>query len=353
MAKPILVSGIQPTGRLHVGNYLGALKHFVELQNSGKYQCYFFIADLHALTENPAADDLAVNIKMLAADYLAAGLDPKKSRIYQQSQIPAHAELAWILNTITPIGELNRMTQFKEKGEKITTTEQEIIERDGTKVEKRHTHTKDTTQLINAGLFDYPVLQAADVLLYDAGFVPVGKDQLQHIELMRTLARKFNAKFGKTFIEPKALMTQTPRVMSLENPEKKMSKSSPAGCLFMDDSPEEIKAKVSRAVTDSGSDIKHGPHKPGVSNLLEIYAGLSGEPIAKIEKRFEGRGYGEFKRSLTELVADQFADFRKKKKALLAKPSTLLATLKAGSAQAAKVANQKIVEVKEKIGLTA
>lgn len=325
MAKPVLVSGIQPTGRLHVGNYLGALKNFVDLQNSGKYQCYFFLADLHALTENPAPDDLAVNIKMLTADYLAAGLDPKKSVIYQHSQIPAHAELAWIFNTITPLGELERMTQFKDKSER---------------------------QSVNAGLLDYPALMAADILLYDAHFVPTGNDQDQHLELTRTLARKFNTKFGKTFVEPKGLHTNTPRVMSLENPGKKMSKSSPAGCLFMDDSPEEIKAKVSRAVTDSGSEIKHSPHKPGISNLLEIYAGLASAEVHTIEKKFTGKNYGEFKRALAELVADHFADFRKKKKALLASPAKLEQVLNAGSAKASKVANRKIADVKERVGLT-
>lgn len=327
MAKQVLVSGVQPTGRLHIGNYLGALKNFVELQNSGKYQCYFFIADLHALTENPAAKDLNANIINLAADFLAAGLDPKRSVIFQQSQVPAHSELGWILGTLTPIGELRRMTQFKEKSE-------------GEK------------ESANVGLFDYPVLMAADVLLYDAGFVPVGNDQLQHLELARTLARKFNAKFGKTFIEPEALITKTPRVMSLDNPEKKMSKSSPAGCLFIDDSPEEIKSKVSRAVTDSESEIKHDAKKPGVSNLLEIYSGLSGEPITKLEKKFAGKGYGEFKKSLAETVADHFADFRKKKKALLAKPQSVVATLASGSKKASTVANKKISEVKKRVGLS-
>ncbi len=335
MAKPILVSGIQPTGRLHIGNYLGALKNFVELQNSGKYKCYFFIADLHALTENPTADELAVNIKMLAADFLAAGLDPstslragpKKSVIFQQSQIPAHSELAWIFDTIASLSELERMTQFKDKSNA-----------------QRHN--------INAGLLTYPALMAADIVLYDAKVVPVGHDQLQHLELTRTLARKFNNKFGKTFVEPKALITKTPRVMSLDNPHKKMSKSSPAGCLFTDDSPEEIKSKISRAVTDSGSEVKHGAHKPGVSNLLEIYSGLSGESIAKLEKKFRGHGYGEFKKSLAEVVSSHFADFRKKKKELKANSSKLKAVLASGSKKAAEVANKKIAEVKKKLGLT-
>lgn len=328
MAKPILVSGIQPTGRLHIGNYLGALKNFVELQNSGKYQCYFFIADLHALTENPDKEELDRNIIGLASDFIAAGIDPKKSVIFQQSQIPAHSELAWILNTITPMGELERMTQFKDKS------------------------TRQTDN-INVGLFDYPVLMAADIIMYDTAIVPVGEDQLQHLELARTLARKFNSKFGRTFIEPKALMTPTPRVMSLTNPEKKMSKSQPDGCLFMDDEPEEIKRKILRATTDSGSEIKYdSQNKAGISNLLEIYSSVTGEPIAKIEKRFAGKGYGEFKKTLAEEISGYFANFRKKKKALTAKPATLKSVLNAGSKKALTKANAKISEVKKKVGLT-
>ncbi|MEK7086816.1 MAG: tryptophan--tRNA ligase, partial [Patescibacteria group bacterium] len=232
MQKPILISGIQPTGKLHLGNYLGVLKNFVELQNSGKYECYFFIADLHSLTENFDPAEKPKQILDLATDYLAAGLDPKKSIIFIQSQIPTHSELTWILNAITPMGELNRMTQFKEKSE-------------------------IAPKNVNVGLFDYPVLMAADVLLYDTQFVPVGDDQLQHLELTRTLARKFNGKFGKTFIEPKALLTETPRLMSLDEPKKKMSKSRPTGCLFIDDSPSTIRAKIKTAVTDSGKEIKY------------------------------------------------------------------------------------------------
>jgi tryptophanyl-tRNA synthetase len=268
--KPLLISGIQPTGRLHIGNYLGALKNFVDLQNSGEYQCYFFIADLHSLTEDFAPKEKAEQILELTADFLAAGIVSKKSTIFLQSQIPAHSELAWIFNTITPLGELRRMTQFKDKAE-------------------------TQKQNVNAGLLTYPTLMAADILLYDAKFVPVGEDQLQHLELARTLARKFNARFGKTFIEPQPILTQTPRVMSLTSPHKKMSKSEPSGCLFIDDFPEEIKKKIARATTDSGSEIKYSPgKKAGISNLLEIYSALSSEPIEKIEKKFKGKGYAEF-----------------------------------------------------------
>ena len=327
MKNPILISGIQPTGRLHLGNYLGALKNFVDLQNSGKYQCRFFVADLHALTENPNAKDLNKNIVSLAADFLAAGLDPKKSTIFLQSQVSQTTELAWILSVIAPFGELNRMTQFKEKS--------------GAQKEN-----------VNVGLFFYPILMSADIILYNADFVPVGEDQLQHLELARTLARKFNNKFGQAFIEPKALLTATPRLMSLDDPSKKMSKSRPAGCLFIDDSPEEIERKIKTAVTDSGSEIKYDEkEKPGISNLLSIMAGLSGKPIATLEKEFANANYGKFKQSLAVLVSDYFASFRKKKAALLKKPATLKKVLQHGSVQAQKIAVKKLAEIKEKIGL--
>lgn len=327
LMKPVLVSGIQPSGRLHIGNYLGALRNFVELQNSGKYECYFFLADLHSITEQFDPKEKSAQILELTADYLAAGIDPKKSVIFQQSQIPAHSELAWILNTIAPIGELERMTQFKDKSVRQVAN-------------------------VNMGLFDYPVLMAADILLYDAGVVPVGDDQLQHLELTRSLARKFNAKFGKTFIEPKDLLTKTPRVMSLKDPSKKMSKSDPASCLFIDDSPEEIKAKIMRATTDSGSEISYDPKKkPGLSNLIEIAAALRSEGTEVVEKKFSGKSYSEFKTALAEFIAAHFADFRTKKKALVAKPETLIKLLDAGSEKAAKVADKKMEEVKKKVGL--
>lgn len=378
--KPILVSGIQPSGRLHIGNFLGALKNFVELQNSGKYDCYFFIADLHALTENPNPKDLKENIINLAADFLAAGLDPKKSIIFQQSQSPAQANIAWILNTITPKGELERMTQFKEKsGDRVATLIEAVkglLEIDAKKeygedfIKKLGDEFKDIVNesikksgstdrvenyvraTTNAGLFNYPVLMAADILFCDASFVPVGNDQDQHLELTRMLAKKFNNKFGKTFIEPKALYTPTPRVMSFDDPSKKMSKSRPQGCLFIDDSPEEIKKKIARAVTDSDSKISYDPvKKPGLSNLLGIYAALKNIDAKNAEKEFAGKSYAEFKSTLADLVSNYFADFRKKKKELLAKPELLKGALSTGSKQAAAVAEKKIQEVKEKIGI--
>ncbi len=326
--KPVLVSGIQPSGRLHIGNYLGALKNFVDLQNSGKYDCYFFLADLHSLTEPFDPKEKRAQILELTADFLAAGLDPAKSVIFQQSQSPAHAELAWILNTITPMGELERMTQFKDKSARQAAN-------------------------VNVGLFDYPVLMAADILFCDPAVVPVGDDQLQHLELTRTLARKFNKKFGKTFTEPKDLLTKTPRVMSLKDPSKKMSKSDPASCLFIDDTPEDIKAKIARAVTDSGSEVTFDPEKkPGLANLLEIYAALSDKEPKAVAKEFTGQSYSALKNRLAELMAAYFSEFRSKKKTLLAKPSTLVEVLRDCSEKAAAIATKKVAEVKQKIGLT-
>jgi tryptophanyl-tRNA synthetase len=317
---------MQPTGRLHIGNYLGALKNFVELQNSSKYQCYFFIVDLHALTEGPAPKELAANILNLAADYLAIGLDPKKSFICQQSQIPAHTALTWVLNTVTPMGDLERMTQYKDKAARQSMN-------------------------VNAGLFDYPVLMAADILIYDAQFIPVGEDQLQHLELARTVARRFNARFGATFIEPKGLLTQTPRVMSLKDPAKKMSKSDPEGCLFIDDSPEDIKRKLARAVTDSGAEILYDPEKkPGLSNLLEIYGAFAGKDPHGVAIAFEGKQYSDLKAGLAELIARHFEKFRTKKAALLAKPVGMKKILAAGSKKAGAVADRKMAEVKKKVG---
>ena len=327
MTKPILISGVQPTGKLHIGNYLGALKNFVALQNSGRYECYFFIADLHSLTENFDPKKKREQILNLTADFLAAGLDPKKSTIFLQSQIPAHNELAWILNTITPMGELERMTQFKEKS----------------------IHQKLN---VNVGLFDYPTLQAADILLYDAQFVPVGEDQLQHLEFTRTLARKFNHKFGETFVEPKPLLTDVPRLMSLDDPAKKMSKSRPAGCLFLDDSPQAIREKIKRAVTDSGKEVKYDlKHKPAISNLMKIYEALGEKSVKEIERKFAGKGYGDFKKDLAEVVIKYLAPFQQKKKQLAKQPSKIKSIIAAGSKKTGKKAEKKIKEIKNKIGL--
>lgn len=331
--KPILVSGIQPTGKLHLGNYLGALKNFVDLQNSGRYECVFFIADLHSLTETFSPKEKPGQILDLFASYCAVGLDPKKSLIYLQSSAPANAELGWILDTLTPFGELRRMTQFKDKSEVMP-------------------------ENINVGLFNYPVLMAADILLYDAKYVPVGDDQLQHLELARTLARRFNTRFpgrtgGKTLIEPQPLLTEVPRLMSLDDATKKMSKSQPAGCLFMDDAPDAIREKIKRAVTDSGREVRYDPeHKKAISSLILIYSALSQKSIKAVEQMFKGKGYGEFKCSLAEVAVIAFAPFQKKKHALLKKPKTLRAMLARGNKKAFQLSAKKMEEVKKSTGLS-
>lgn len=337
MSKPILISGVQPSGKLHIGNYISALKHFVYLQNSGRYQCYFFIADLHSLTADFNPSEKYRQIIDTALNFLAAGIDPKKSVIFVQSQIPEHSELAWILNTITPFGELKRMVQFKDKS--------------GRQDE------------INVGLFDYPVLQAADILLYDAEFVPVGEDQLQHLELTRTLARKFNSKFPakggsasggkKVFTEPKELLNETPKIMSLLDPDKKMSKSFPETCLFLDDSAEAIKEKIKRAATDSGREVKYRPEsKPAISNLMRIYQGFGELSLKEIEKKFQDVSYVQFKKDLAELIIENLRPFHARKKIFSKKTGFVEKILEQGRKKASAKAIKKINQVKKILGLT-
>src|SRR3990167_3074205 len=285
-----IVSGIQPTGQIHIGNYLGAIKQWIALQE--RNECVFFIADLHSLTVPYEPEDLQNKITEKVIAYIAAGLDPEKSIIFVQSQIKEHTELSWLLNTITPMGELQRMTQFKEKAKKYP-------------------------EYVNAGLFDYPVLMAADILLYKAEAVPVGKDQEQHVELTRSLAKKFIQKFGQTFKEPESLiLKEGSKIMSLIDPKKKMSKSDePKSCIFLFDSPEDITKKILSAQTDSGKDVIYNvTKKPGISNLLTIYGLLTGRTTQDIEKDFKGKGYGDFKKSLVKVVIDYLEPFRRKQK---------------------------------------
>jgi len=343
MPKPILISGIQPSGKLHIGNYLGALKNFVGLQNSGKYECYFFIADLHALTENPEAKNLRESAINLKADFLAVGLDPKKSTLFVQSKIQPVQELKWILSTLTPVSELLRMTAFKEKVlQPLTAPEREKITKE---------KFDEIVEKSNFGLAEYPILMAADILIYDAQFVPVGDDQLQHLELARTLARKFNSKFGKILVAPKPLLTGFSRVMSLSDPAKKMSKSEPSGCLFLDDKPEVIKSKVMKAVTDSGTDVRYDEkEKPGISNLLKIYSAFDGSSITHIEKRFAGKGYGDFKQSLAEMISEKLAPFQKAKSKLIKSPAVNRA-FDVGAVKASVKAKAKLAKIKKAIGI--
>lgn len=327
---PRIISGIQPSGKLHIGNYLGAIKNWLKLQRDSKNECFFFIADYHSITENCDPKQKSKEILDLATDLLALGLDPKKSVIFQQSQILFHTELAWIFNTIVKIPELERMTQFKDKA-------------------------KEQKQNINIGLFDYPVLMAADILIYKAEAVPVGEDQIQHLELTREIARRFNDKFGKTFPEPKLILTETPKIMSLTDPTKKMSKSGgDKSYIALTDSPEIIKEKIKSAVSDAGGQGKN----VGGDNLLSIFNTLAETKEEKAEyvnyKKDHEAGklkYSEFKPRLAEFIINYFTDYRRKRAELSKKPENIKKVLKDGAEKASAIAEKTLREVKEKIGL--
>lgn len=322
-----ILSAIQSTGDIHIGNYLGALRQWISLQD--KNECIFFVADLHSLTVpyDPKTSQKSITEKVIS--YIAAGLDPEKSIIFIQSQIKEHSELCWLLNTICPVGELERMTQYKDKAKKFKNN-------------------------INAGLLDYPVLMAADILLYKTEGVPIGKDQVQHLELARTLAKKFNQRFGKTFAEPKAILPNLgAKIMSLADPKKKMSKTdAPQSYISLFEEPESIQKKIMSATTDSGKNIKYDPvKKPGIANLLTIYSLLEDKPIKEIEKRFKNKGYVDFKKSLEKTVIDFLEPFRKKQKELITREVYIKEILNMGRNRAQSIAQITMQEVKEKMGL--
>ena len=324
-----------PSGNIHIGNYLGAIKQWVELQNIGEYQNIFCVVDEHALTtpQNPAK--LRSKILEVFTLYMAIGLDPEKSIIFVQSHVPEHSELNWILSTITPVGELERMTQFKDKSKK--------------------------QKSVLAGLLNYPVLMAADILLYKTNLVPVGEDQLQHIELTRTIARKFNSAFGETFADPEPfIIKEGKRIMGLDDPAKKMSKSAenPNNYIALLDSPEIIREKIKVAVTDSGNKIKYdAENKPAISNLLLIYSLFSGLPadrqgksIPILEKEYAGKNYFAFKKDLAEVIIEGLSPIQKKYQELSANPDYVKNVLRAGAEKAKAIASQTIKEVRVKIG---
>lgn len=324
-----IFSGVRPSGDLHIGNYLGAIKQWVRLQEDHKV--FFGIMDLHAITTPHDPAKLADQTLETAMVYLAAGLDPKKVILMVQSHVPAHAELAWILGTMTPLGELERMTQFKEKSRAFS-------QQQGTM----------------AGLLNYPVLMAADILLYQVNAVPVGEDQVQHVELTRSIAQRFNNRYGKTFTVPEVMVQkEASRIMSLDNPNKKMSKSDEhdRGYLLLTDSPEIIREKIKAAVTDSGKDIVYHPEKkPAISNLLVIFSEFSGTPIPELEKRYLNQDYEKFKTDLAEVVVKGLAPFQKKFHQLRKDEKAVLAVLRSGSRKAAIIANKTLAEVKKKVG---
>ncbi len=320
-------SGVRPTDKLHIGNYLGAIKQWLEFQK--KSEAIFCIVDLHGITTPYDPKSYQKEILQKAAEYLSCGLDPEKCIIFVQSKVKEHTELAWLLGTVCQVGELQRMTQYKEK-------------------KKGH---KSAT----AGLLNYPVLMAADILLYQTDIVPIGKDQVQHLELARTLARRFNAKFGQTFKVPKPFLPKLgSKIMALNNPKKKMSKSMPETCLFLFDEPKTIKKKIMSAVTDTGKIIKYDPKKkPGISNLLTIYSLFADEPIKKLEKQFQNKGYAELKKSLIKLLEKEMEPFRKKRKELLNRNSYIEEILNQGERKARSVAQSTMNDVRKKMGLAS
>ncbi|TSD04637.1 MAG: tryptophanyl-tRNA synthetase [Parcubacteria group bacterium Greene0714_36] len=320
-----LLSGIQPSGALHIGNYLGAIKQWVDLQRD--YRVFAMIADLHAITIPQEPEVLRQKTLEVAALLIACGIDPKKSTVFIQSHVPAHAELAWILNTVTPLGELERMTQFKEKKGK---------------------------QGELAGLLNYPVLMAADILLYQTDRVPVGEDQQQHLELTRSLAERFNNRFGGTFRIPQALVLKsTARIMGLDDPAKKMSKSAASANNYISllDEPDEIRRKIKIAVTDSGKEIIYNEEdKPAIANLMRIFSAFSGREVSDIENQYRGKSYAEFKNDLAELLVDKLEPIQTHYQNLAGDEKALLAILKDGAEQARVEAKQTISDVRQKVG---
>lgn len=326
--KKRIFSGAQPSGSVTLGNYLGAIKNWVELQD--EYDCIYCIVDLHALTVRQDPEVFRERCYSFLAQYLACGLDPEKSVIYFQSHVSAHAELAWILNCYTYVGELSRMTQFKEKA-------------------KKH---RDN---INAGLFTYPVLMAADILLFKTDLVPVGEDQKQHIELTRDIAVRFNNLYGEVFKIPEAYIPKVgARIMSLQDPTKKMSKSdeNENSYILVLDSPDLIMKKFKKAVTDSEAVVRYDEvAKPGISNLMNIYAAMTGRSFEEIEKEFEGQGYGAFKKAVAEAVIEGLRPIREKYEELMADKGYLESVIKDGAARAKDIASQTLKEVYDRIGL--
>lgn len=326
--KKRVFSGIQPSGTPHLGTYLGALKNWVSIQDG--YENFYCIVDLHALTTPQDPKVLRDNVRELAAIFLAVGLDPAQSVIFRQSRVSEHAELAWLLNCIAKTGELSRMTQFKDKAQ------------------------KGGAESASVGLYDYPVLQAADILLYNAHLVPVGEDQRQHLELSRTLARRFNGLYGETFVVPEPMILDTgARVMALDEPTQKMSKSSPTpgGYIALLDEPDMIRRKIRRAKTDSGSEIVNSPDKPAINNLLGIYAAMTGEDIPEIEARYEGKGYGDFKKDLGEVVVERLSPIRERALALIDSPKELDEIMETGAEKAREVAHSTLHDAWAKMGL--
>ena len=324
--KKTIFSGVQPSGNLTIGNYLGAIKNWAALQD--EYNCIYCVVDMHAITVRQVPADLRRRTYETLAVYIAAGLDPEKNTLFVQSHVPEHAVLAWDLGCFTMFGELNRMTQFKEKSQKLGGN-------------------------ISVGLFDYPVLMAADILLYKADLVPVGSDQKQHLELARDIAMRFNGTFSDTFPVPEGYIPKTGmRIMSLADPTKKMSKSdaNPNASVGILDSRDDIIRKFKRAVTDSDTVIKYAEGKDGINNLMSIYSCFTGKSFEDIEKEFDGKGYGDFKLAVGETVADSLSPIREKFDTLMKDKAYLEEVMKNGAASASRIAAKTIAKVHKKLG---
>ncbi|NLJ98130.1 MAG: tryptophan--tRNA ligase [Tissierellia bacterium] len=326
MEKKVVFSGVQPSGGLTIGNYIGAIKNFVDLQE--KYNCYYCIVDLHAITVPQIPKDLRKNTLEVLAIYLASGLDPEKCTLFIQSHVDAHVELTWVLNSISYMGQLNRMTQFKEK-------------------------SKKSEENLNAALFTYPVLMAADILLYQTEFVPVGEDQKQHLELARDLAERFNNRYSETFKIPEPLIQKFgARIMSLQNPENKMSKSdeNENSYILILDKPDVIRRKIKRAVTDSIGEVKYNDEQLGIKNLMNIYSVFSGDSIDVIENRYEGLGYGKFKEDVAEVVISGLAPIQKRYDDLMKNKDYLEKVYRQGAEKANYAAIKTLRKVYRKVG---
>ncbi len=327
--KPVILSGIQPSGGLHIGHLTGAIKNWVALQD--QYECFFTIVNQHAITVKQVAGDLRKWTLDLAAIYIASGIDPEKSTLFIQSHVPAHVQLAWVLNCLTGMGELSRMTQFKEKSQQ---------------------HADN----INSGLFTYPVLMAADILLYQADLVPVGEDQKQHLELTRNLAQRFNFHYSDTFKIPEPYIAPIgARIMSLQEPDKKMSKSdeNEKSTIYLTDTDDVIKNKIKRAVTDSGSEIKYDEKRSGVANLMTLYHIATGYTFAEIETEFAGKGYGDFKIATGDAVAKYLKPIREKYIEIRSNEKLLKEILTLGAEKANRVAFKTLSKVYKKVGFVS
>jgi tryptophanyl-tRNA synthetase len=348
--KKTIFSGIQPSGNLHLGNYLGAIKQWVEMQND--YNCIFCVVDYHAITVPQDPKILSEKVIEVAKLYLAAGIDPKKSIIFRQSDIKEHTELAWILNcTSARMSDLENMTQYKDKA-KINILSEKSSLKDGLATTE-YKYKINREENVGVGLFDYPVLMAADILLYDTDVVPVGDDQVQHVELTRDLAKRFNNQFGETFKIPEyKIRKEGARIMGLDDPTKKMSKSAESeyNYIALTDDPEKAAKKIMRAATDSGSEVKlDWKNKPGISNLLTIYSLLADRKIADIEAEFVGKGYGDFKAELAKIVKIFLTEFQKRYYNI--SDNAAIKILGKGGRKLQKQALTKIHEVKNKIGI--